>query len=91
LVVKKSLSGSIYKARFVIKGCQQVADPDYRETYSPTLNHKSFRLVIASAAICDMELLQLDIKSAFLCGKVNERVYSELPTIVFKMILAGDM
>jgi hypothetical protein len=68
-----------YKARFVIKGFSQVQGVDYNETYAPVAKTYSFRMVMAIAAARDLEMIQLDVNTAFLYGTLEEEVYMHQP------------
>ena len=58
----------------------QRAGIDYEETYSPVVRYDSLRAVFAIAAALDLEIGQLDIKTAFLYGDLNEELYMSQPT-----------
>jgi hypothetical protein len=68
-----------YKARFVIKGFSQVHGVDYNETYAPVAKTYSFRIFMAIAAARDLEMITLDVKTAFLYGTLEEEVYMHQP------------
>ena len=68
-----------YKARFVIKGFSQVFGVDYNETYAPVAKYHSLRVLLAIVAAKDLEMLQLDVKTAFLYGKLDEEIYMVQP------------
>lgn len=68
-----------FKARFVSKGYSQIFGLDYIETFSPVVKHYSLRVVLAIAAAKDLEMIQLDIKTAFLYGDLQEEIYMEQP------------
>ena len=68
-----------FKARFVAKGYSQVYGLDYVDTFSPVVKHYSLRTVLAIAAAKDLEMIQLDIKTAFLNGDLQEEIYMEQP------------
>jgi hypothetical protein len=68
-----------YKARLVAKGFSQIQGIDYEETFSPVAMFKSIRIMIAIAAFHDYEIWQLDVKTAFLNGKLDEDVYMIQP------------
>lgn len=74
-------TGKIYKARFVAKGYSQEAGIDYNvaEVYSPTLKIDSLRVLLSTSAVYDLELSQLDVKTAFLYGDLDEELYIEQP------------
>ena len=71
--------GSIerYKARYVIKGYLQKHGIDYEETFAPVAKYDSVRTILSLAAT--MEILQFDIKTAFLYGDLEETIYMEQP------------
>ena len=64
-----------YKARFVAKGFTQKEEIDYKETFSPVSKRNSFRIFIALVAHFDLELQQMDVKTTFLNGDLDEEVY----------------
>nr|GEV47706.1 hypothetical protein [Tanacetum cinerariifolium] len=69
----------IYKACLVAKGYTQTPGIDYEETFSPVADIRAIRILIAIAAYCDYEIWQMDVKTAFLNGYINEEVYMEQP------------
>src|SRR5215813_3783108 len=73
--------GSIdkYKARLVIKGYSQKEGLDYFDTYSPVTRITSIRMLIAIAALFGLEIHQMDVKTAFLNGELDEEIYMEQP------------
>jgi hypothetical protein len=73
--------GSIerYKARLVAKGYSQVKGIDFEETYAPVAQMKSIRTIIAIATELDLELQQMDVKTAFLNGDLEEEIYMLQP------------
>nr|GEW23335.1 RNA-directed DNA polymerase, eukaryota [Tanacetum cinerariifolium] len=68
-----------YKARLVAKGYTQTPWIDYEETFSPVADIRAIRILIAIAAYYDYEIWQIDVKTAFLNGYLNEEVYMEQP------------
>lgn len=79
--LKQKPDGSVerYKARLVVKGCQQKAGFDYAETFSPVVKFDSIRVMLSLAASRNMQIKQFDIKTAFLYGEIQEDVYMEQP------------
>ena len=73
--------GSIdkYKARLVVQGFRQKEDLDYFNTCSPITRITSIRMLIAIASIHDMEIHQMDVKTAFLNGELEEEIYTKQP------------
>ena len=78
---KMKADGSIdkYKARLVVKGFKQTEGIDYFDTYSPVTRITSIRMIIAIAALYDLEIHQMDVKTAFLNGELDEEIYMEQP------------
>ncbi|XP_057975374.1 uncharacterized protein LOC131162792 [Malania oleifera] len=68
-----------YKARLVAKGFTQKNCIDYKETFSPVSKKDSFRIIMALVAHYVLELHQMDVKTAFLNGKLDEDVYMDQP------------
>nr|GEW88465.1 retrovirus-related Pol polyprotein from transposon TNT 1-94 [Tanacetum cinerariifolium] len=69
----------IYKARLVVKGYTQTPRIDYEETFSPVADIRAIRILISIAMYYDYEIWQVDIKTTFLNGYLNEEVYMEQP------------
>ncbi|GJS35675.1 retrovirus-related pol polyprotein from transposon TNT 1-94 [Tanacetum coccineum] len=67
------------KARLVAQGYNQQEGIDYDETYAPVAKLESIRMLLAYACALDYKLFQMDVKSAFLNGFINEEVYMALP------------
>ncbi|GJR93849.1 retrotransposon protein, putative, ty1-copia subclass [Tanacetum coccineum] len=70
-----------YKARLVAKGFTQTYGVDYEETLSPIADIKAIRILIAIVASYDYEIWQMDIKTAFLNGYLDEDIYSVLQSV----------
>lgn len=68
-----------YKARLVIRGCEQEYGTDYNETYSPVINMSCLRILFALAAHHNFIIKKFDIKTAFLYGNLSEEIYMEVP------------
>jgi hypothetical protein len=74
---KKDMDGNvnIYKARLVAKGFRQVQGVDYDKTFLPVVILKSIRIILAIATYFDYEIWQMDVKTTFLNGNLDEDVY----------------
>lgn len=68
-----------YRAHVVAKGFTQVAGIDYEEMFAPVARLDSLRLLLSLAATYDWEIHQIDIKSAYLNGLLDEEIYMEQP------------
>jgi hypothetical protein len=79
--IKYAADGSIekYKARFVARGFSQKEGIDYEETFTPVARYTSIRTIIALVAKMKWKLHQMDVKTAFLNGVIEEEVYIEKP------------
>lgn len=64
----------------MIRGDQQTEGIDYTETFATVVKPMSYKLIFAIAAALDWEIDQMDVKTAFLYGKLEEDVYMEQPT-----------
>ncbi|GKD21040.1 copia protein [Tanacetum coccineum] len=82
------------KARLIAQGYNKLEGIDIDETYSPVARLESIRILLAYACAHDFNLFQMDVKSAFLNGLINEEVYVsqltgfvdfEKPNHVFKV------
>ncbi|KAK8600410.1 hypothetical protein V6N12_050264 [Hibiscus sabdariffa] len=78
---KTDMDGNVqtYKGRLVAKGFRQIHGIAYDETFSPVAMFKSIRILLAIAAFHDYEIWQMDVKIAFLNGKLEEDVYMTQP------------
>ena len=65
--------------RLVTQGFAQTPSIDFTETFAPVTKTDSIRLLLAFAAAHDFEIHQVDVKSAFLNGKLEEVIYMRQP------------
>ena len=68
------------KARIVAKGCRQVHGVDYGETYAPVVKFTSVRAMLATVAVHNLELHQMDVVTAFLHGEIDKEIYMSVPS-----------
>ena len=81
-VFKKKLQqeGSVkHRARLVIRGFKDRNVYNLRETYGPVLRLPLIRAVLAIINKYDLDAHQLDVKTAFLNGELEEEIYMEIP------------
>lgn len=64
-----------YKARLVIKGCNQKEGIDYQETFSPVVKYSSLRYLFSLAAVKNLRIDHMDVMTAYLNGEVEEDIY----------------
>ncbi|CAI7906320.1 unnamed protein product [Closterium sp. NIES-54] len=67
------------KARLVVKGFTQVYGTDYDETYAPMSSYVTLRIFLSIIAVLDLNLMQLDMKNAFLQNKLDRVLYMHQP------------
>ncbi|CAM8885204.1 unnamed protein product [Rhodiola kirilowii] len=67
------------KARLVAKGFSQKEGIIFSEIYAPVVKHRSIRILLSIVANFNVELEQLDVKTAFLYGSLNETIYLRQP------------
>ena len=68
-----------YKSRLVAQGYTQVEGIDSDETFAPVVRLESIRILLAIVSHLNFKLYQMDVKSAFLNGMLQEEVYVEQP------------
>ncbi|KAL6333170.1 hypothetical protein AAG906_028353 [Vitis piasezkii] len=78
---KLNSDGSInkHKARLVVKGYAQMFGVDFSETFAPVARLDTIRMLLALAAQRKWKIYQLDVKSAFLNGYLEEEIFVEQP------------
>ena len=76
---KRDASGNVvrYKARLVAKGYSQVAGVDFNETFAPVAKFSTIGCVLTLGAIMDLEMHQMDVKTTFLNGDLEEDIYMD--------------
>jgi hypothetical protein len=67
------------KARLIAQGYTQIEGLDFDETFSPVARLESIRLLLGVSCILKFKLFQIEVKSVFLNGYLNEEVYDEQP------------
>jgi hypothetical protein len=79
--LKRGPEGEIlrYKARWVVRGFEQEEGIDYGETFASVVKPMSYKALFAIAAALDLDIEQIDVKTAFLYGDIDEEIYVEQP------------
>lgn len=78
--IKEEPDGSKrYKARLVVKGDQQKKSIDYTDIFSPVVKMTTVRIVLSIVAVEELHPEQLDVKTAFLHGDLDEDIYMVQP------------
>lgn len=79
--VKRNQDGHVekYKARLCARGFTQIKGLDYNEIFSPTTRYESIRILLSISAEFEWNIRQLDVKTAFLYGELEEDIYMEVP------------
>ena len=68
-----------YNARLVAKGFRQQCGVDFDEIFSRVVRITTLRFLLGVVAAEDLELIQLDVKTSFLHGDLEEEIYMEQP------------
>ena len=78
---KRDSKGDVerYKTRLIAKDYTQKEGIDYKETFSPVSSKDSFRTIMALVVHFDLELHQMDVKTVFLNGDIDETIYMVQP------------
>lgn len=81
LKLKRDENGKVarHKTRLAAKGCAQRPGIDCDEIFAPVSRFSALRALLSAAAAEDLEIMQVDIKAAFLSGKLEEEVCMEQP------------
>ena len=66
------------------QGYTQKPGLDYEKTFSPVVRFESLRVVLVLAAHLDLKVHQMDVKTAFLNGELNDLIYMKQPEAFVK-------
>ncbi len=79
--VKRDVNGDIarFKARWVVKGYLQQFGVDFDQTFAAVVKPMAFRVLFAIAAYYDLDIDQMDVKTAFLYGLIDQLIYVKIP------------
>ncbi|XP_073046157.1 uncharacterized protein [Primulina eburnea] len=78
---KYNTDGSLhtFKARLTTKGFRQKEGVDYFDTYAPIVRITSIRALFALASFYNLHVHQMDVKTTFLNGELDEKIYMKQP------------
>ncbi|KAL0541547.1 hypothetical protein IC582_021599 [Cucumis melo] len=78
---KRDSAGKVqtFKARLVAKGYTQREGVNYEETFSHVATLKSIRIPLSIATVYDYEIWQMDVKTAFLNGNLEQSIFMSQP------------
>jgi len=68
-----------YRSRLVAKGFSQVEGIDFDKLFSPVVHYETVRLLLAVAALEDLNIQSVDVKTVYLYGDLDEKIYMEQP------------
>jgi len=68
-----------FKARLCARGFIQRQGIDFTETFVPVVRYDSLRVLLATVAERDLELLQFDVQTAFLYDVLSEDIFMKIP------------
>ena len=74
-----SIEDARWNARQVVQGCNQKEGIDFNEVFSPVVRHTYIRVLLAFITLFDLELEQLDVKTAFLHSVLKEEIHMKQP------------
>ncbi|KAJ5337477.1 uncharacterized protein N7506_005499 [Penicillium brevicompactum] len=79
--LKRGPHGEIirHKSRWVVRGFTQEEGIDYDETFASVVKPMSYKALFAIGAALDLEIEQMDVKTAFLYGDIDHEIYVEQP------------
>ncbi len=80
-MVKRDVNGAIvrFMSQWVVLGYLQELGIDFNQTFAAVVKPMAFRVLFAIAAYYDLNIDQIDIKTTFLYGKINQLVYMQIP------------
>ena len=80
--LKRGAKGEVtrYKAHWVVRRFEQEEGFDYHETFATVVKPMSYKALFAIVSALDLEIEQLDVRTAFLYGAIDEEIFVEQPT-----------
>ena len=75
-----------FKARYVAKGYSQIKDINFKDTFAPTANLNSIKILLQVALEYDLIIHQMDVKTAYLNADIDYEIYIEQPEGFLKLM-----
>ena len=93
LKVKRNADGTVdrFKARLVAQGYSQTHGIDYDEVFSPVAKYSAIRSLLALANAHNLEVHQMDVKTAFLNGLIDCDIYMSQPERVLSILIGQTL
>ena len=79
-----------FKARYVAKGYSQIKDINFKDTFAPTANLNSIKMLLQVALEYDLIIHQMDVKTAYLNADIDYEIYIEQPEGFIKTNEKGE-
>eukprot|EP00253_Pinus_taeda_P025919 PITA_25919 len=88
--VKQAVDGSVekHKAIFIARGFSEVEGIDYDDNFASVIGYSSIRSMLALSSQMDWKIHQMDVKTEFLKGQIEEEVYIEHPKVLRPSIVS---
>ena len=68
-----------FRGRLVACGYSQITGVDFQNSYAPTINDVSWRILIVATLLWNLTSKIVDVETAFLMGELDEDIYMEAP------------
>lgn len=76
---EENASAPQYKAKLVVKGFSQKSGSNFNEIFSLVVNMSSIKVMLSLATCLALEVEQMDVKTTFLHGDLDEEIYMKQP------------
>lgn len=76
---KQDGSTDKYKARLVVRGCEQKQGADFQDLFAPVARYETIRALLAGCVQEKMHVHQMDVVTAYIQGDLSDEIYMEQP------------